>query len=63
MCYFLEKNHLNAALLASGLALSTVTSITNACVPIYDSEYTLACLEKTNCAFVEYFGNIEWERY
>ena len=51
------RSELNAALLASRLALSTVTSLTNACIPIEklwfigDSECTLACLEKTNCAF------------
>ena len=45
------------------LALSSVTSLTNANIPmkriwfIGDSECILACLEKTNCALGEYFGN------
>ena len=57
------RSELNGAVLASRLALSTVTSLTNANIPmkriwfIGDSECILACLEKTNCAFGEYFGN------
>ena len=57
------RSELNGAFLASRLALSSVTSLTNANIPIKriwfigDSECILACLEKTNCAFGEYFGN------
>jgi len=57
------RSELNGALLVSRLALSTVNSLKIAAVPIDrlwfigDSECILACLEKTNCAFGEYFGN------
>ena len=57
------RSELSGALLASRLALSSVTSLVSASIPIErlwfigDSECILACLEKTNCAFGEYFGN------
>ena len=57
------RSELNGAVIASRLALSTVRSLSSAGVPIEwlwfigDSECILACLEKANCAFGEYFGN------
>ena len=57
------RSELNGAVLASRLALSSANSLTNAGISIGrlwfigDSECILACLEKTNCAFGEYFGN------
>jgi hypothetical protein len=57
------RSELNGAVLASRIALSEVGSLTNAGISIErlwfigDSECILACLEKTNCAFGEYFGN------
>ena len=57
------RSELNGALLVSRLALSTVNSLKTTSVPIDqlwfigDSECILASLEKTNCAFGEYFGN------
>ena len=57
------RSELNGAVLVSRLALSSVGSLSNAGISIErlwfigDSECILACLEKTNCAFGEYFGN------
>ena len=57
------RSELNGAVIDSRLALSSVRSLSAAGVALErlwflgDSECILACLEKANCAFGEYFGN------